>query len=277
MAKATVSEKSAQIMRARDLASLSGAMFDVPPRIRRFLTVAGVLGIIIVVVESLVGNQLATLQTDKVLHFLGYAVLACVFTLGLQPRHYQPMLALLFVVGLLIEFLQPLNMRDMDMADQYANTLGIVCGALLGLIIRSVYAHLRQDLAEKEVRRKLVRFEPGEVIIAEGEPIRRFAVLRRGKVRLSQRENGRTHTIGELGPGEVIGTVGVIQGTPQVFTATAIEACSVYALDLDDVLESAGGRDAPVSLILRTMASYLRRLSDDKLALQRRLETPAQP
>jgi VanZ family protein len=112
-------------MRTRDLVLRSGAVLDIPPRTARLLALVGAIGVITIIVESLVGNRLETIEVDKIIHFMGYATLAVVFVLSLRPRWCVPALAGLALLSYLIEILQPLNLRSFDVGDAIANTLGL--------------------------------------------------------------------------------------------------------------------------------------------------------
>jgi hypothetical protein len=67
------------------LAALSRSDFDIPPRTRRLIAVAGAAGIVVSAAGSLVGGQDQTIELDKILHFSGYAILAALFVLALRP------------------------------------------------------------------------------------------------------------------------------------------------------------------------------------------------
>jgi ABC-type uncharacterized transport system permease subunit len=79
-------------MRTRDLVLRTGAVLDIPPRTARLLALVGAIGVITIVVESLVGNRLETIEVDKIIHFMGYTTLAVVFVLSLRPRWCIPAL-----------------------------------------------------------------------------------------------------------------------------------------------------------------------------------------
>jgi hypothetical protein len=123
------------------LAFLSRSVFDVPPGTRRLIAVAGVAGIVVVTVGSLVGGSEQTIEVDKILHFSGYAILAFLFVLARRPTLYVPGLLMLVGMGALIEYLQSFTGRSMDFADGVATTLGVAVGAAAALDPRRV--HLR--------------------------------------------------------------------------------------------------------------------------------------
>ena len=157
-------------LRSLQLAMRSLTVLDVPPRIRLLLIIAGMIGIGLIGMESLVGNRPETIPIDKIIHFSGYGVLACVFVLGLRPALFIPLLLTLVAMGMTIEFLQTLTGRQFDPADQYANTLGVAVGGAVGLLLRRGYACLRRELATAQVRRRLRVFPPGPHHLPPGRP-----------------------------------------------------------------------------------------------------------
>ena len=255
-----------------EIAQRSHAVFDVPRRTRVLLTVAGLVGVGLIAMESLVGNQQQTIEADKIIHFAGYGLLALTFVLALRPALYIPVLLLLFTMGMAIEALQLLNERSFELADQYANTLGLVLGALAGLIIRKLYAFIRADLAAAEVRRRLVRYRAGELVAEQGALLRRFAIIKAGQVRLTRVVDGKETELGILGPGEAVGAVGVIQGRPQYARAVAVAPTTLYHMDLEQLLQSTGGREQPAALLLDALARYVQRLGDRLVEAESEIE-----
>ena len=127
------------------LALLSRSVLDIPSRTRLIIAIAGVIGIGLIAMESLVGNQSQTIQMDKLIHFSGYGILALVFVLALRPILFTPVLVLLLAVGMAIEFLQLKTGRMFDLRDAYANGLGVAIGASIGLIVRGIYSFIQKD------------------------------------------------------------------------------------------------------------------------------------
>jgi len=120
-------------------ARLSRRVLDFPRRTRLLLTVAGLMGVALVAVESLVAGQPGAVRIDKILHFAGYAILAAVFALALRARFLAPALVGLAAMGLAIEFLQTQTGRTFDLRDAYADAKGVAVGGALGLLVRGVY------------------------------------------------------------------------------------------------------------------------------------------
>ena len=259
-------------LKSIQLALLSQAILDIPPRTRFVLTLSGFSGIMIIIVESLVGGRGHTIHLDKILHFSGYAIISAVFILALRPRYFIPVLILLFSLGIIMEFLQSKTGRSPDMIDQLANVAGIGIGAGIGLIIRYVYAYIKTELAAMNARRSLVRYEAGEVILCEGDPIKKFYIIKKGHVQVTRKINGQPIVLTDLGPGEVIGALGVIEGTPQYTTVKAISEIQLYGMNLKQLMDSAGGKEQPVSTVLRALAAHLRDVIEKRAQAEARLE-----
>jgi len=244
-------------MKKIKLPLLAGRWLDLPPRITRTVLTSGGFGIIMVTAGSLVGGQAGTIGIDKVIHCAAYALLAAVLVLGLQTRRAIAGLVGLAVLSYLIEFIQPLNARLGDFSDAYANTAGICIGGGLGLIIRLVFAWLWTELHEARVRKTLVAFKAGDVILREGQRIERFHVVRTGRVRITRAEGEEQVEVDVAGPGEPFGLIAEVLDKPQPNTVTAVEPTEVYQLDYDAIEDAIGGHDQPAARIMRTLAREL--------------------
>jgi hypothetical protein len=61
---------------------------------------------------------------------------------------------------------------------------------------------------------------PGEKLIERGKPLESLALIVRGRVQMSQEGRG----LGELGPGEIVGSALLLSGAPAEFDAVTAEA-----------------------------------------------------
>lgn len=249
-------------LEARQLALLSNAVFDVPPRTRLVLAVMGAIGVGLIAMESLVSGRPESVALDKVIHFLGYGALGFVFVLALRPTVFIPSLLLLTAMGVAIEFLQRKTGRSFDTRDMMANFLGITVGGFSGVVIRSIWAYVRREWKTAEAQRRLVMFPAHATIMREGDPIDEFFVIKSGRVRLSRSANGENQDLATAGPGAVVGVIAVIQATPLYATVVAEEQTVLYRMSLKELMDSAGGREQPVSLVLTNMADIIRQLAD---------------
>jgi len=242
------------------LALISKSVFDIGKRTRFLLLIFGFIGIALAFMESLVSNQQVPL--DKIIHFSGYFTLAITFVLALRPLLFIPGLVGLVAMGLVIELLQRHTGRSFDLMDAYANTLGVVVGGFVGLIARGIFAFVRKEAAAKRVRKSLYSFSKGEVMIREGDPINEMYIIKEGRVRALRNINGRETEISTFKAGDVLGVLGVIEKKPQYATLRAIEPTVAYRMSLRQLMESAGGDQLPVSIVLSTLSSRLRLLAN---------------
>ncbi|MGE0758980.1 MAG: cyclic nucleotide-binding domain-containing protein, partial [Pirellulaceae bacterium] len=226
------------------------------------IAVAGVAAIVVIAVGRLVGGREETNELDKLLHFSGYAILAGLFVLALRPVLYLPAMGLLVGMGFLIEYLQSLTGRSMDFTDGVANTLGVAVGAAVALLIRAAHSYVRRELAIQHVRRNLVHFDPGEMILREGGRVRTLYVIKNGRVRLSKRIGDKEVELGRGQSGDVLGTLGVLLGVPQFATIEAVGPTTLYRMELTELMDSAGGHEQPVCIVLRSLAESLRHVAE---------------
>jgi VanZ family protein len=242
------------------LALLSRSVFDIGPRTRLLVLIFGLKGVALALMESLVSGQQVPL--DKMIHFAGYFTLAMTFVLALRPMLFVPGLAGLVAMGIAIEFLQRYTGRSFDMMDAYANTLGVVVGGLAGLIIRGIYAFIRKEAAARRVQKNLLSFRADETMLREGDPIDDMYIIKQGRVRIMRDIDGRDVDIAEGSAGDVVGVLGVVEGKPQYATIRALEPTVVYRISMRELMESAGGDQLPVSLVLTGLCERLRSLAD---------------
>jgi hypothetical protein len=96
-----------------------------------------------------------------------------------------------------------------------------------------------EELAEVIRGMKLRTFEPGEILVSEGEPGRSLFVLTRGRVRAFVRDaEGRQVEVRQLEEGDFFGEAAVLTGQRRSATLTAAAECETLELDratLDDI------------------------------------------
>jgi hypothetical protein len=80
---------------------------------------------------------------------------------------------------------------------------------------------------------KLLRFEPGEIIVTEGEGGASLFILTAGRVRAFVRHaSGRNVQVRELSEGDFFGEIAVLTGKPRTATVTAASSCELLELDV---------------------------------------------
>ncbi|MFG3441549.1 FAD-dependent oxidoreductase [Nonomuraea sp. NPDC047897] len=97
---------------------------------------------------------------------------------------------------------------------------------------------------------------PGDVLYREGEPIREFIVILRGKVAMVEGDGAEQRTIAVHGPGRFLGELGLLTGQAGFVTAVVREPGEVLTVPADEVRTLVAGDPALGDLILR---AYLTR------------------
>lgn len=242
----------------QSIAAQSKMTFDIPPRMRKLLIVAGLVGLVLVIMESIIGGKPYTIESDKIIHFSGYAVLSIVFVLGLKPILLIPAMVALAGVGIGIEFIQETQGRSSSVGDMIANSVGIGFGLVCGLIIRFVYNYLRKELAVQRVKKKLLKFKAGEIVLKQGQPIDKYYLVKKGKLELIRYQNGVAVGLSDVvGAGQIIGALGLILNKPQYSDVIALEDSEIYGMSFEELIESAGGIGQPISMLLIQAAEYI--------------------
>ena len=113
----------------------------------------------------------------------------------------------------------------------------------------------------------------GEILYRQGDPSDCAWLVERGAIELNSEQGRRTIHHGVLGPGELIGELGMLDGQPRSATATARGDTQLLAIDHDQFLERLEGGDP----IVRTLVlSLLRRTRSILAALPAEVTLPAE-
>ena len=77
-------------------------------------------------------------------------------------------------------------------------------------------------------------FEPGELIIRQGEIGDTFYVIEAGRVQVTAAQDGDERLVAERGPGEYVGEIALLMEVPRTATVTALTETRVLTLDKAD-------------------------------------------
>ena len=244
--------------------STQGVHLDIPPRTRNVLIVIALAGMICAVIGSLMAKKGVAIEADKIVHFIGYSLLGCLMIMGLRP-----MLWIFGVVGVAgmsaaLEAVQPIFGRSTDWSGDFVtNCIAVATGAAVGLIGRFLWAYIRTEAVNAGIRKATAGFADGQVIFKQGDPSDKFFIIRTGQVILTREANGVTKEIAKVGPGEVVGEMGVLQKLPRSATATAKGKCWLYGMTEQDLMDKrSDGQDHPGSIVSRVLAQRLRTMTE---------------
>jgi len=239
----------------------SGPHLDIPPNTRNVLIVIALAGMICAVIGSLMGEKGKAIEADKIVHFVGYTMLGGLMIMGLRPMLWPFGLILVAGMSAALELIQPIFGRTTDWSGDFVtNCIAVVVGGSVGLIGRFLWSYVRTEAVNAEIRKATVGFGDGQIIFRQGEPSDKFYIIRSGQVVLTREANGTTSELAKVGPGEVVGEMGVLQGLSRSATATAKGKCWLYGMTLQDLVDKrSDGQDHPGSVVSRVLAQRLRK------------------
>lgn len=109
------------------------------------------------------------------------------------------------------------------------------------------------------IRRKLF---PGEVLFRQDEPADCAWLIESGAIQLQSLRDGRAHTQGVLGPGELIGELGLLDSTRRDATATAQAQTALLMIDADQFAERIDASDPIIRAMVDGLRQRMRALLD---------------
>ena len=239
----------------------SGPHLDIPPNTRNVLIVIALAGMICAVIGSLMGEKGKAIEADKIVHFVGYTMLGGLMIMGLRPMLWPFGLIMVAGMSAALELIQPIFGRATDWSGDFVtNCIAVIVGGSVGLIGRFLWSYVRTEAVNAEIRKATVGFGDGQIIFRQGEPSDKFYIIRSGQVVLTREANGTTSELAKVGPGEVVGEMGVLQGLSRSATATAKGKCWLYGMTLQDLVDKrSDGQDHPGSVVSRVLAQRLRK------------------
>jgi len=102
-------------------------------------------------------------------------------------------------------------------------------------VFHSLADDLRAAIAAKLKQKKL---KIGDAILRQGEPSHALYLIAAGTIEVTRIENGSTHVIARLSPGNSVGAVGLLTGAHDAATATALTLATVYVLEQAELSET---------------------------------------
>ncbi len=96
--------------------------------------------------------------------------------------------------------------------------------------LKDVHADQLIALAESGQRRLYLE---GKVLMAQDAPNHSLHILVNGRVRVDRIVNGDNKLLARLGPGDLVGDMGVLSGAPRLATVTAIDDVETLELSVE--------------------------------------------
>jgi CRP/FNR family cyclic AMP-dependent transcriptional regulator len=121
----------------------------------------------------------------------------------------------------------------------------------------------RRALAERSHR---ARFHAGEPIFHFGDPGQSVMAVVKGSVRISRpMSKGKEMILGDVGPGEIIGEIAVLDGKERSADATALTNVELLVLDRREILPFLAGHPELCLRLLNLLCARLR-LAEERMA-----------
>ena len=234
-----------------------GPVLDLPPRIRKILTLAFGFGLVLIAAGSLYHGKTTTIPQDKIIHFSAYTLLGTVLMLGLRLRMSLVGLFLLALTSYGIEIIQPYFNRNREFFDAIANTAGVCIGAGLGLTFRFLGSYFWNEIHDMRMNRHLKTYSKGSTLVTEGTVQDKFFVIKSGIATAFCTIDGEKREMATLEPGHCIGIISESMDKKQENTIIAKEDMQVYVLDYETLVADAGGSAQPIVMILQGLIDQL--------------------
>ncbi len=105
---------------------------------------------------------------------------------------------------------------------------------------------------------RVVRFLPGEEIFAEGDDPDGLYLIIQGTVRIAARGPGNNAVLATLGPNEIFGEMGVLDGEPRSGRAAAMTICTLFFIPAEPFLDLLERSSLVCNRLLVLLAQRLR-------------------
>ena len=118
-------------------------------------------------------------------------------------------------------------------------------------------------------------FPPGSPLMRQGEASESLHIIRQGSVRVERAHPQilRPVVLAELGPGDVVGEMGVLDREPRSATVTALTVVETLELDAETLAQVLVDHPESATALLRILSRRLRN-TDELMQLMGRQEPP---
>ena len=103
-----------------------------------------------------------------------------------------------------------------------------------------------------------ITLSAGEKLFSEGEAAASMFVITEGRIEVRQGEGASSQAIAELGPGEFIGELSILNNEPRSATCVAIEESVLMVYDADSFERLIETRPTIALRIIKSLAERLR-------------------
>ena len=119
------------------------------------------------------------------------------------------------------------------------------------------------DLLNNISTMRYLTFEPGKIIVSEGERGRDLYIIHEGAVKVEvQGDDGKTRDIAELSPGDFFGEIGFLVENIRTATVTSIETLKVFRLNAPELRASLETQEKVLKRVEETARERIMQLSE---------------
>lgn len=124
--------------------------------------------------------------------------------------------------------------------------------------------------AEKQPNRMIVN--AGQEIIKQHAPSHQAYYIESGRAEVTYRKGDHVMKVGEIGPGEVFGEMGLIEDDQRIATVTALEKCALIILSKKEFEERLEKIDDPIfASMINTLIKRLKDANESQMQHYRNL------
>ena len=128
-----------------------------------------------------------------------------------------------------------------------------------------------QEFGLLNLSKKEVRYEKGEVICREGEPIDRFLYLKEGLLKVYKTIDGnKEQIIGITSPRDFIGLLSAFSQSNYIYSIAAIEPSEICAIELDTILKIVESNGAFAMTLLIKLSQMHDQLLETRLSISQK-------
>jgi CRP-like cAMP-binding protein len=128
--------------------------------------------------------------------------------------------------------------------------------------LKSVVLFVEFDSEELDLLRRslhLTRFQPGDVILQEGNANRALHIVRSGRIRVARNVQDREVSLCDLLPGQTFGELSIIEDGVASASLKAVTEAEVLSISMDDLAAFLRAKPQAAAKFWREIAVDLRR------------------
>ncbi len=107
-----------------------------------------------------------------------------------------------------------------------------------------------------------ITLNPDEILFAEGDEGSCMYVITKGRIRITKNIGGQPRMLTELGAGEFVGEMSILNHEPRSATGTAVESTTILPYTAEDFEELIATRPSIAVRIIRRLAHRLKETND---------------